>query len=1721
MNYRLILFIAALALLLGYAGGPATRLLAQDALTQPVTDGVVAAHRTAIHATPILVTTNKDEWDTPALPGKVSPTKCSLREALQIIAAPGSGDRGCKNLPAATSYTIDFAGGGVHRLTELQILPVITKAVTINGKKQAVTIDGGATSTGLGGDEARAFGIFFVESGGILTLNEIVLTGGNFLAGGAINNTAGTVIIRDSRFVENQAATDAQLNGEGGAIWSTGPLSITKSFFGENIALNEGGAIYASGGANTVIVESTFVKNRTRNGGGAILSAVTGTNLFSISKSDFVENNVTVPEHDSYDILADDAIGGAIKNRGNFYGYRLSFERNYTENTKGGGAFANQASDSFDKVQLVESAFEDNYAETTVANVPQTFGGAIYNEGTMLIKNSSIHNNRARVAGGIFNRNKHIVLANVTIASNEAQTLGGFGNGSPLHANSEFGTASFYHVTHANNQDQVDQQSPLFTLKSYSIYLFNSIIDGGCLNKILYSNGHNIFGKTCATIPEPDGEQTANPAPVSDLGLQSLTYNGGPELNAGFYSIKLNGNSPAIDAGAHGDDGCDFSAIAHRDQINRDRDASPDFCDAGAVESGTTPPKWKTSEQGNRGFAFPLIIQKEQTSSDYSLEIGNAGGGIINWTLLFEENPGLAYGIASGPTYGALARNQSVTINLQCKPNQFGEYLGVMVFKTDLPDQPVIRHRMYCRYLSDNLGTAMWSYNPQKPVSAGSAAPGTPTTAQQQVGNLGSKPANANVKLKNQVDYFQLLMKAKGLAQVNQVSAAGVAQDFTIPPGGELLIDVICTPPGPGLFVNTLEIETDDPDHPLYSYDVSCEGVDPAVAQKLQPGDFYEHPSPSALWGIAVSPDGTQLLAGRGNSNTLETFARNPATGKLTRSNDFAEPNMGGIRDIAYSRDGKYVYYTSYFGNGIVELKRGANGALTSSKVITKDSAYLLCFIANPTPHIGFCPTGTMVGAFSLALSPDERNLYVVAEGDNTLSVFVRNPLSDTIVMVQKVDSTTLGTTVLDGAGDVLVSPDGKHVYVTARTGDAVSVFQRGSNGVLTFLRAYKDGSFGLDNLNFPGNMALSADGNFLYVPSYIDNAINVFARSAADGGLELVQTLPNLNGVFDVALSHERAQLRLVASLYSGNALLVYQRDESTGHLTLVETHQQSLPNSLLGTPARVAVSPDDSQVYLSLIASHGVRAFDTIKPTPVLFATAPAAVPAGSAPFSLQVNGTRFAANSVIVWNGEVLPTTFVNEETLAATIDGSKVANAGSVTLVVRTPQPGGGDSNAVTFAITAPGEAGQPAIESLTPPAITPGSGDLALLVKGSNFTPQSQVLVNGKALATTYLNPTTLMALLLATDLTAEGPVAITVVNGGSVAAASVSAGASAAAKFVMAPAGTVAQPAIHTLSPHSAVAGSGELLVTVQGYNFNAGAEQATVALWNGAQRPTTVLDANTLLMQLSTNDLLTAGTAAVTVYTPGLADTSALPFVIRNAGDNPQPLVTGHSLEAAGDQWTLTLSGEDFASGAKLLLNGSERTVTAVTAHLLLATLSTEDLVNGGLLQVSNPAPGGGLSNQWLIAPRQAQSIDFATPGTQLLHNNPFRPVAITSSGLPVTFRSTTPTVCTAEETDTGWDVTLLAIGNCTLIASQSGDGAFNQAQPVERTFPVAAAGMIYLPIAVRNGNLAAQAAEAIPLAEATTLQFPGTDLDTTIAELNAEPHPVTLYLPLVAQQD
>ena len=86
-----------------------------------------------------------------------------------------------------------------------------------------------------------------------------------------------------------------------------------------------------------------------------------------------------------------------------------------------------------------------------------------------------------------------------------------------------------------------------------------------------------------------------------------------------------------------------------------------------------------------------------------------------------------------------------------------------------------------------------------------------------------------------------------------------------------------------------------------------------------------------------------------------------------------------------------------------------------------------------------------------------------------------------------------------------------------------------------------------------------------------------------------------------------------------------------------------------------------------------------------PSLSSLNPASATAGGPAFTLTVTGTNFVSDSVVRWNGANRPTTFGSASQLTAAIPASDIAGAGTATVTVFNPGPGGGTSNAVTFTI----------------------------------------------------------------------------------------------------------------------------------------------------------------------------------------------------------------------------------------------------------------------------------------------------------------------------------------------------------------------------------------------------------------------------------------------------
>jgi ABC-type Fe3+-hydroxamate transport system substrate-binding protein len=80
------------------------------------------------------------------------------------------------------------------------------------------------------------------------------------------------------------------------------------------------------------------------------------------------------------------------------------------------------------------------------------------------------------------------------------------------------------------------------------------------------------------------------------------------------------------------------------------------------------------------------------------------------------------------------------------------------------------------------------------------------------------------------------------------------------------------------------------------------------------------------------------------------------------------------------------------------------------------------------------------------------------------------------------------------------------------------------------------------------------------------------------------------------------------------------------------------------------------------------------------------------------------------------------------------------------------------------------------------------------------------------------------------------------------------------------------------------------------------------------------------------------------------------------------------------------------------------------------------------------------------------SQTITFGALSNKPLGTAPFTVTATASSGLPVTFASTTTAICTVS----GNTVTLVAVGRCTIHATQTGDADYAAATPVNQSFQV-----------------------------------------------------------------
>jgi hypothetical protein len=233
------------------------------------------------------------------------------------------------------------------------------------------------------------------------------------------------------------------------------------------------------------------------------------------------------------------------------------------------------------------------------------------------------------------------------------------------------------------------------------------------------------------------------------------------------------------------------------------------------------------------------------------------------------------------------------------------------------------------------------------------------------------------------------------------------------------------------------------------------------------------------------------------------------------------------------------------------------------------------------------------------------------------------------------------------------------------------------------------------------------------------------------------------------------------------------------------------------------------------------------------------------------------------------------------------------------------------------------------------------------------------------------------------------------------------------------------------------------------------------------------------------------------------LASSPSVDFILPMVGSGPPPTLTYVSPTVAPNGATVPLSGTLVTSGGTPI-GGVALTLTFGTQ----SCAATTDPTGVATCPITvNQAQGPAIANAVLtgnpdLAPSIPVAVSVGAPQTitfgpltnRAFGDPPLTVAATASSGLPVTFTATTPSVCTSSGTN-GKKITIVGGGTCTVQADQAGNTTYAPAPPVQQSFTVARANqwILFLPILNRTMvqspvTALAVATSGLPVAFTTT---------------------------------
>jgi hypothetical protein len=612
----------------------------------------------------------------------------------------------------------------------------------------------------------------------------------------------------------------------------------------------------------------------------------------------------------------------------------------------------------------------------------------------------------------------------------------------------------------------------------------------------------------------------------------------------------------------------------------------------------------------------------------------------------------------------------------------------------------------------------------------------------------------------------------------------------------------------------------------------------------ISPTAGYLSPSPLPPILVGIDSSGAPTIAGTAVINyNYQVISITPTKGAL-------QSQSGGVNDaflIRLSADGKSIQWATYYGGSGAELVLGlavdpAGSVYLVGQTNSNDLPLSHPFQSSPpSPAAPPGLFGTAAGFFAKITSDGGSLMAASYLGGQQASSTLTSVAVDETGAVYLAGGSSVSATpgLISAPGPTPEYPNGNAALVKLDATASIPQYMWGY-GYLTAsapLRVRVDASHKPCILaNFfqipttPGALPANPEG-------YPENG---FACFSSDGQtLQLATNPPGFGFSFTTAdfTIDPDGTLTGAASTTATDATL-----------PVTSTATQPNPgNGLDGYIFRISVQNQSPQLFY-------------VNP-PVLYST-------NNPPFvSITLVGANFSRGMTVLLNGA--PLTTLSGVYLPGTLAGFNLTTAqlaqlplGSLSFQLSVPGPGGGVSPAVTMKYVNP----QPGVVAISPAAVKAGSSDTTFNVSAT-LANGCTVTWNGVAQPFTAAPFGGLQFTMPASALaTAGSAVVVTNPSPG---------GGSSSAQVSITATGLPSQ--IPTITGSVLVGvGEGGITQTMSVSNVQTGA----TVVWNGADRPTTLVSSSTLQFALSLSDLSQMGSAQVQVRSAGVLGPAVTAYV-------------------------------------------------------------------------------------------------------------------------------------------------------------------------------------------------------------------------------------------------